>query len=274
MSDDQTRSFSMILDLPASPEQVWRAWTDPAELVRWFPLEAEVKAGAGGSVLWSWGGAWSWLSRIEAWEPGRRLHLVQEENRPFDAQGNLLPAGEVAPAHVALEITLETVAGGTRLRLVHSGFGHGAAWDDEVEGITAGWQVELVSLAHYLRHHLGRDRHARRAQVTSQNPPAEAWQRLLGAAGFAVEASRLEAGAPYSFQAPGGRRFHGTLLQVLPGAELLGSVDELGEGVFRLGAWKASGETGIQAWLCAYRAGEEETLAAFEAEAAKVLGRL
>ena len=39
---EQTRAFSMSLDLDAPAEDVWRALTDAQELVRWFPVGARV----------------------------------------------------------------------------------------------------------------------------------------------------------------------------------------------------------------------------------------
>ena len=180
---EQTRAFRMSLDLDASPEDVWRALTEEAELVRWFPTAARVAPGEGGTMLWSWGQGEDWETRIDAWEPGRRLRLVQEDARPYDTQGRPLPAGEVEPARIAVEFTLETVQGRTRLRLVHSGFGHGAAWDAEVEGITEGWQAELRSLRHYLRRHRGRNRKAARGLVQTAVPRETAWARLTGPGG-------------------------------------------------------------------------------------------
>ena len=81
-----------------------------------------------------------------------------------------------------MEFTLETHEGKTRLRLVHSGFGHGGAWDAEIEGISEGWQAELRSLRHYLRRHRGRDRKAGRALVATTLPRETAWAPLLGPA--------------------------------------------------------------------------------------------
>ena len=43
----------------------------------------------------------------------------------------------------------------TTLRLVHSGFGPGADFDEEYDGISQGWPVELRSLRHYLENHAG-----------------------------------------------------------------------------------------------------------------------
>jgi hypothetical protein len=40
--------------------------------------------------------------------------------------------------------------GVTRLRLVHSGFGPGSAWDDEFEGSKTGWAEFLKKLKEIL----------------------------------------------------------------------------------------------------------------------------
>ena len=95
------RAFEMALDLPASPDDVWRALTAAEELVRWFPVDARVTPGPGGSMVWSWGENWDWATRIDAWEPGRLLRLVQEDARPYDAEGSGRAAGELACARGA-----------------------------------------------------------------------------------------------------------------------------------------------------------------------------
>jgi uncharacterized protein YndB with AHSA1/START domain len=171
--DAPARAFEMSLDLAATPEEVWRALTVAQELVRWFPVDARVTPGAGGSMVWSWGENWDWTTRIDAWEPGRLLRLVQEDARPYDAEGRPVADGQAAPAKIAIEFTLESHRGKTRLRLVHSGFGSGAAWDDEVEGITEGWQAELASLRHYLERHRGQDRQFRIAWLSTSGRGVE-----------------------------------------------------------------------------------------------------
>ena len=181
---DQRRAFEMALDIAATPDEVWRALTQAEELVRWFPMEARVTPGVGGTMLWNWGEGQDWESRIDVWEPGRRLRLVQDDARPYDTQGRALPAGMSEPARIAMEFTLETHRGKTRLRLVHSGFGEGAAWDTEIEGISEGWQAELRSLRHYLERHRGQDRYPGRAMLSTSMPREAAWDRLLGPDGF------------------------------------------------------------------------------------------
>ena len=45
------RLFEMSIDIEATPEHVWKALTDAAELTRWFPLQARVTPGTGGSMF-------------------------------------------------------------------------------------------------------------------------------------------------------------------------------------------------------------------------------
>lgn len=252
--DAPGRAFEMTLDLPAAPEDVWRALTSAEELVRWFPVDARVTPGPGGAMVWSWGEGWDWATRIDAWEPVRRLRLVQEDARPYDAEGRPVPEGQAASARIAIEFTLESDRGQTRLRLVHSGFGRGAAWDDEVEGITEGWQAELASLRHYLAHHRGRDRALRIAWLTTPLSRAEAWSRLVGPGGFQFSPVDVKAGEPYDVLVPGGARLSGTVALHLPRQTLAGTVRELSDGWFRILTWSIpGGRTGVWAGVATYR---------------------
>lgn len=271
---EATRAFEMSLDLDASPDQVWQALTQADELVRWFPLGARVTPGVGGSMVWSWEKGWDWESRIDGWEPGRRLLLVQEEARPFDTEGRPLPEGQAEPARIAMELTLETVKGKTRLRLVHSGFGHGAAWDNELEGITEGWQAELRSLRHYLEHYRGRERRVGRVLLSTTMPRDEAWARLLGPGGFRVTPDAPVEGDDYQVVAPGGQRYAGTVALHLPRQTLAGTVREVEGGWFRLLTWRdGMGRTGVWAWLSSY--GEDESpVRRFQEQAQPALERL
>ena len=129
-------------------------------------------------------------SEIEEWEPGKRLRLV--ENRPaFDVNGEPLAGPS---QQLAMEFTLETHAGQTRLRIVHSGFGDGASWDDELDSVSAGWQFELRSLRHYLERHKGRDRHHAAAHLVTSLSTDAVWKRLLSPAAFVVTEGSLTRG--------------------------------------------------------------------------------
>lgn len=271
---EATRAFRMSLDLDATPDQVWQALTDADELVRWFSTGARVTPGKGGTMLWSWGHGEDWVTRIDAWEPGKLLRLVQEDARPYDAQGNQLPPGEVEPARIAMEFSLETVQGKTRLRLVHSGFGHGTAWDAEVDGISEGWQAELRSLRHYLRRHRGRNRTAARGLINTTLPREAAWARLTGPGGYRLSPAAPGEGEGFEVVTPGGTRYTGTVELNLPGQTLAGTIHELDDGWFRLLTWRdAHGHTGVWAWLAAY-ADDATPVREFGAEAQAALERL
>lgn len=271
---EKKRAFEMSLDIDASARDVWRALTEAEELMRWFPLAARVTPGKGGSVLWSWGEGWDWETRIDAWEPGRRLRLVQEDARPFDAEGRPLPEGEAQAVTIALEFTLEERGKKTRLRLVHSGFGRGAAWDNELDSISEGWQTELRSLRHYLQRHRGRSRHMGRAWITTAATRDAAWTKLAGPDAFRVSPAEPKTGESYHVASPTGERLSGTIELYLPRQALMGTVRELDDGLFRLATWRdAQGKTGVWVSLATY--GEDaEPAREFGRGAQEVLERL
>jgi len=273
-----TRRFETAIELPASPEEVWRALTDPEELARWFPLEASVHPGIGGEVRWAWGERFDWVTRIESWEPGTRLRLAQAASLPFDLAGAPIAGGSAATATIAIEFTLEKSGGGCRLRLVHSGFGEGAAWDDELDSISHGWQGELRSLRHYLTRHHGQDRHvgwAVRTLASSQaTTPAQALARLTSADAFAIEVSTLAPGLPWAVRTPWGETLRGELAFALPTGEIAGSIRDVGDGFLRLHAWRASGATAVGVWLATWWGGHRDTVRDFERRAGEALEQL
>jgi uncharacterized protein YndB with AHSA1/START domain len=251
---NETRSVEVTVDIEAPADVVWNALTDATELVRWFPFQAAVTPGPGGTMKWSWGEKWTWESQIDLWEPGRRLRLVQDEQRPFDVEGGLLPTGEVAAAHMVMDFTLETVAGSTRLRLVHSGFGRGAAWDDEIDGVSFGWNHELRGLAFYLARHRGKTRHFSTAYLTLDAAQEDAWRRVLSDAAFKLSPSRPTAGEPYVAEVSTGDRFDGIVRQHIPNREFTGTVRALDDGILRIATHRAAGKTGFQIFLATYDA--------------------
>jgi len=172
-TDPTTRAIEATIELEASPDTVWRALTDARELERWFPLEARVEPGEGGSVFMSWKNEYEGESRITVWEPGRHLQITwgfTDEEKEIT---------QLTDFH------LEGAKGRTVLRVVTSGFPNDPAWDAWYEGTRQGWAYELESLKQYLERFRGQDREVvylrRRVELTGQ----EAWDRLFGPSGFA-----------------------------------------------------------------------------------------
>lgn len=267
------RQVTMVLDLEAALEDAWRALTDARELTRWFPLTAEVDGRPGGTMVWDWGEKFHWVTRIDAWEPPHRLRLVQDVERPHDVDGNPLTDGSIPAAAMAMEFSLETYRGKTRLRLVHSGFGAGAAWDDELEGVRNGWAFELRGLGHYLARHRGKDRYVGWGNASSRASHATMWQGLLGPGGYEIEAAALAVGEPFAVRTPDGTRLTGVVRFHQPEREFVGTAQELDDGVFRLATWSGAGAVGVNVWVATWSPPHERQVLALGAAAQDFLDR-
>jgi uncharacterized protein YndB with AHSA1/START domain len=239
MSDDKPRTIERTIEINAPTEAVWKAISDAQELVRWFPLQAEIEPKAGGRYWMSWGGEFEGKSVIEIFEPGKRLRTTWPSmNRDGDK-----------PAELAVDYHLEGQGGRTVLRLVHSGFGRGAAWDEEYEGVQNGWTFELRSLRHYLEHHLGRDRHAVfvvGAQTNLAGPAV--WDRVVKNGFGASDPGSLSEGDRHSFPVGEGAVFEGTVLDHKPSRQLAMTVDGLDNGIFRIEVFAARPHLWLATW--------------------------
>jgi len=238
MSKKDARTIEMSLEIAASPEAVWRALTDAKELARWFPLNADIEPRVGGRYWMSWEGEFEAESRIEIFEPERHLRttwpMTKDDGRPTE---------------LSVDYHLEDRGGQTTLRLVHSGFGRGAAWDEEYDGINTGWAFELRSLRLYLERHPGRDRHA----IFLVGPKtgltgAEVWERVLRDGFGAPDPKGLSEGDRYTFPAGEGQSFSGRVLDCQPPRQLAGTVDELEDGIFRVEVFAARTHLWLGTW--------------------------
>ncbi len=257
------RSVEATIELPQSPEEVWRAITDASEIVKWFCFEASIDGRPGGLVRLRWTDEFDWNYRIEQWEPGRRLRMVSPQQR---ADG---------PAVLALEWLLEGRGGGTVLRVVHSGFGNGAEWDAEVDGTNRGWYAELRNLRHYLARHPGARRNVAwlLARTAGRNAAA-LWEQVMGPQGLVEEGSvgGVGEGDRYRIRAATGEVFEGKVLMNTPPTDFAGTVDRLNDGVLRYG-WEGSFTT---LWLSTYDVDERETdafVATWSERITRLLGR-
>jgi uncharacterized protein YndB with AHSA1/START domain len=169
------RKHDLTIEIDAPVEEVWKAITEAENIVRWFAPEARVTPGEGGSVFLSWGEGMGDEVKILIWEPNRRLRTG--------------PGGD-SPRTV--DYILEAKGGATVLRLVHSGFGADASFDDEFESTFGGWSMFLAMLKFGLERHRG----APARNVTFfrmlDMPWAEAWERARGPQFLALEGDPQE----------------------------------------------------------------------------------
>ncbi len=126
-------AIERTLDLFASPVRVWRALTDPDELVRWFGDRTDFRPEVGYEGWMEWDGHGRFPIVVTEAEVPRRLAYRWRNE----------PGGELGDDSTLVEWDLEPRAdGGTRLRLRESGFREPSGR----AGNSAGWLSELGEL--------------------------------------------------------------------------------------------------------------------------------
>lgn len=158
------RKYEQALGINATPEAVWKAVAEAGGIQSWFAPEARVEPGK--SIWVSWGPGAEGESKIEVWEPNRRLSYSYE--RPSGRGPNVV------------EFTIDAKPGAaTILRLVNSGFGEDESFDNEIETTAHAWPLFMLLLKH------GVERGYRACRNISSNrmiaePREEAWRRIFG----------------------------------------------------------------------------------------------
>jgi len=277
------RIIDVDVEIDSPPEELWRALTDADALTCWFPLEAEVTPGEGGRIRMGWGDYFEGTARIEIWEPTRRLRTTwrmgsaepeQDTDAP-DAEDPDAPdvpgprpgaddapedsaappeQEEGHPAELVVDYFIEAGSGGTRLRLVHSGFGRGADWDDWFDGTRRGWDFQLLCLRHWLERHPTRDRQVAWARRRTPLQIDRAWRRLLVDGGLAREGEilGLGVGAEYRLVTAQGDGLAGTVEVQDPPHQLAVVVRNLEDGLLRVNGETRQGATELELFLCTW----------------------
>lgn len=228
------RSVERQIEIAAPAGAVWKALTDAEELVRWFPLEARVTPGSGGTIWMRWDESEVVDDRIEVWEPERHLRSTGR-------------AGSWSS--IATDYYLQGKGGSTVLRVVSSGFG-GEASDDLVQGFGTGWDFELRGLRHYLERHRGVDRVAAWARARYPAGYEQAWARLTGAGGFFGNAGLPAArpGERCTLATSAGDRLDGVAMLSQPPYQFAATIDEWNDALFRAHLYDGT----AMVWLSAY----------------------
>jgi uncharacterized protein YndB with AHSA1/START domain len=108
-------SVEREITVPATPGEVWPAVTRSDEISAWFGAEAEIDARPGGRGTFRWPDGTARHVVVEDVEPARRLSFRW---LPFERTA----AGDIVTLpSTRVEITLDEVADGTRVRVVERG---------------------------------------------------------------------------------------------------------------------------------------------------------
>ena len=118
----QTRPQEIVVDeiFPHTPETIWKALTNGDLIGRWMPMQPigfEPIEGKCFTYQTTPAGAWDGTIDCEVIEvtPNRRFAFAWKGGHEDNV-------GYGAPLDTVVTFTLSPVAGGTRIRLVHSGF--------------------------------------------------------------------------------------------------------------------------------------------------------
>jgi uncharacterized protein YndB with AHSA1/START domain len=145
-----SRSHETVIDIKATPEEVFRAITEPAQIAKWFAPESRVDPRVGGEYFFSWGPGMEGSAIISAWDPYTHFAGYSERSIAYGCEGTP-PVDTGTMQKLAVDYYIEAIGDGmTRLRLVQSGFGPEAAWDDEFESTKTGWADFLKKLKEVL----------------------------------------------------------------------------------------------------------------------------
>ena len=117
-------------------ERAWEAFTDSEERSRWEAPEYEIDPRPGGKLRWTIPPHPAVDGEVLEVEPGRRLVTTEGTG--------------VLDGVTRVTVTFEDTRTGTRITVVQSGFGTGAAWQDALESHRQGWARALRDLVLYL----------------------------------------------------------------------------------------------------------------------------
>lgn len=131
-------AIERTLELEASPADVWRALTDPAELSGWFGDSAELNPTVGGRGWFIWDQHGRFAVEVVEFTPTTRFawRWAHEAGKPLDETPSTLVEWTLKPRP----------GGGTTLHLRESGF----RTEKHRQDNDGGWSAELAELVAHL----------------------------------------------------------------------------------------------------------------------------
>lgn len=180
------RSIQVEVEVPGTPEEVWRAIATGPGISAWF-VPATSDEREGGQLVCTFGPGMDCPAKITAWQPPKR----------FVAEGDL---GAPGSPTMATEWSVEARAGGVCVvRVVHSLFAGTDDWDNQLEGMEQGWPTYFRILRMYLADCKGMPCSAMQLVGFSSEPESKAWEKAGGALGLLKVAQGQKWSAPDGF---------------------------------------------------------------------------
>ena len=232
------RSVQAEVEVPGTPEEVWRAIATGPGISSWFvPSEVEEREGGKAVAHFGPGDSMDSVATIKEWEPPRRYLFETEELGP-------------GASPVASEWIVEARSGGTCVvRVVHRWFASSDEWDNQFEGHEHGWASFFRILRLYLTHFRDQPCSAFQMMGMAPEPAGAAWAALSRSLGLA------DAGEGQPVQSPAGApRREGVVEQAGPPEypELLLRLEEPAPGLAHLFAMPMGGQVCLSVRLFLY----------------------
>jgi uncharacterized protein YndB with AHSA1/START domain len=171
----EPREIRHEIEVDGTPEEVWEAIATGPGISSWY-VPHTVEEREGGAVLASFGEGPELQipGRVAAWQPPYRV--------VFDG-------GEHGEG-LAFEWLVEARDGGTCIvRLVNTGFGTGAAWDDQFDGMNEGWLLFLLNLQLHRHHFPGQHAVTCLPGAMWPGPRDRTWRDVTAALGIPAQPS-------------------------------------------------------------------------------------
>jgi uncharacterized protein YndB with AHSA1/START domain len=171
--NDESRSIELEIEVPGTPDEVWRAIATGPGITSWYvPHRVVEHEGGAASARFGSGPEMEVAGRVAAWEPPHRV--------VFD--------GGDGVEGFAFEWLVEARDGGKCIvRLVNSGFGNGDEWDDQYDAMTEGWKMFLTNLRLHLGHFAGQTAATSLPGAVWPGTSDSAWARLCAELGIPAD---------------------------------------------------------------------------------------
>ncbi len=233
--NDELRSIELEIEVPGTPEEVWRAIATGPGITSWYvPHTVEEREGGSAKARFGAGPEMEVDGRVAAWEPPNRV--------VFDG-------GEDAEGGLAFEWLVEARDGGTCIvRLVNSGFGGGGEWDDHFDAMTEGWRIFMSNLVLHLTHFSGQSATASLPTGNWMISGDQSWNTLCESLGVPKQpdlGERIEASAA------GVPSLAGVVIEVHPSRITL-LLDSPAPGTAFIAAESMGDQTQVSIWSYLY----------------------
>jgi uncharacterized protein YndB with AHSA1/START domain len=171
-NSDGRRSVEVEIEVPGTPEEVWKAIATGPGISSWF-VPTRVDQRVGGAITFQMAPGMDSPATVTSWDPPHQLTYEERDWAP------------TAPP-LATEIIVEArSAGRCVVRLVSSLFASGEDWDNQLESFESGWPVYFRVLRLYMTHFRGQPCSTIQVMVPTSRSESKAWDALTGALGLA-----------------------------------------------------------------------------------------